>query len=84
MRLLTALAFFIILPIGHHAPHTQHRFPLEVKAGQGGVICVDWTVGKMRYQADRVFDALDGTVRRLEVTEIGTQDAENFLPMEKF
>ncbi|CAM9140781.1 unnamed protein product [Pylaiella littoralis] len=60
------------------------RFPLEVEAGHGGVICVDWTVGEVRYQADRVFDALDGTVQRLEVTEIGTQDAENFLPMEKF
>ena len=60
------------------------RFPLEVEAGQGGVFSVDWTEGSSRYQADRVFSALDGTVLRLEVTEIGTDDAELFLPMEKF
>eukprot|EP00903_Cladosiphon_okamuranus_P022143 g20364.t1 len=60
------------------------RFPLEVEDGQGGVFSVDWTEGSSRYQADRVFSALDGTVLRLEVTEIGTEDAEVFLPMEKF
>eukprot|EP00752_Nemacystus_decipiens_P007403 g6621.t1 len=53
------------------------RFPLEVEAGQGGVFSVDWTEGSSRYQADRVFNALDGTVLRLEVTEIGTEDAED-------
>lgn len=60
------------------------RFPLKVEAGQGGVFSVDWTAGDMRYQADRVFDVLDGSCRRLEVTEIGTDDAEIFLPKEKF
>lgn len=60
------------------------RFPLQVEAGKGGVISVDWTAGHLRYQADRVFDVLDGSCRRLEVTEIGTEDAERFLPMEKF
>lgn len=60
------------------------RFPLKVEAGQAGVFSVDWTAGDMRYQADRVFDVLDGSCRRLEVTEIGTQDAEIYLPMEKF
>ena len=62
----------------------RYRFPLEVEAGQGGVLSVDWTEGSSRYQADRVFNALDGSVLRLEVTEIGTEDAEVFLPMEKF
>lgn len=60
------------------------RFPLKVEAGQAGVFSVDWTAGDTRYQADRVFDVLDGSCRRLEVTEIGTQDAEIYLPMEKF
>lgn len=60
------------------------RFPLEVGAGQGGVFSVDWTAGSLRYQADRVFNVLDGSVFRLEVTEIGTEDAETFLPLEKF
>ncbi|CAM9432049.1 unnamed protein product [Ectocarpus sp. 12 AP-2014] len=60
------------------------RFPLQVEEGQGGVFSVDWTAGSRRYQADRVFDVLDGSLRRLEVTEIGTQDAEVFLPTEKF
>lgn len=55
-----------------------------MEAGHGGVFSVDWTEGTSRYQADRVFSALDGSVLRLEVTEIGTEDAEKFLPMEKF
>lgn len=60
------------------------RFPVKVEAGQGGVFSVDWTVGGMRYQADRLFDVLDGSCRRLEVTEIGAEDSEIFLPEEKF
>ncbi|CAN0168083.1 unnamed protein product, partial [Hapterophycus canaliculatus] len=60
------------------------RFPLRVEAGQAGVFSVDWTAGATRFQADRVFEALDGSLIRLEVTEIGTEDAEIFLPMEKF
>lgn len=60
------------------------RFPLRVEAKQAGVFSVDWTAGATRFQADRVFEALDGSLIRLEVTEIGTEDAEIFLPMEKF
>lgn len=55
-----------------------------METGHGGVFSVDWTAGNLRYQADRVFDLLDGSCRRLEVTEIGTQDAEIFFPEEKF
>lgn len=57
---------------------------MKVFTGEDGVFSVDWTAGNMRYQADRVFDVLDGSCRRLEVTEIGTEDAQTFLPMEKF
>ncbi|CAM9321990.1 unnamed protein product [Discosporangium mesarthrocarpum] len=60
------------------------RFPLKVEDGHPGVISVDWSAGPMRYQADRTFDALDGTCRTLEVTEIGTEDAEVYLPDERF
>lgn len=60
------------------------RFPMKVFTGKDGVFSVDWTAGSMRYQADRVFDVLDGSCSRLEVTEIGTEDAQTFLPMEKF
>ncbi|CAM9300575.1 unnamed protein product [Laminaria digitata] len=60
------------------------RFPMKVFNGKDGVFSVDWTAGNMRYQADRVFDLLDGSCRRLEVTEIGTEDAQTFLPMERF
>ena len=56
------------------------RFPMKVLTGRDGVFSVDWTAGNMRYQADRVFDVLDGSCRRLEVTEIGTDDAQTFLP----
>lgn len=38
----------------------------------------------MRYQADRLFDVLDGSCSGLEVTEIGTADSEIYLPEEKF
>lgn len=62
----------------------DNRFPLRVEAGDPGVFSVDWTAGETRYQADRTFDVLDGTCRRLEVTEIGTADAEIYLPQEKF
>lgn len=53
-------------------------------AGNAGVFCVDWTARDLRYQADRSFDVFDGSCSRLEVTEIGTADAEIFLPEEKF
>lgn len=55
---------------------------MKVFTGEDGVFSVDWTAGNMRYQADRVFDVLDGSCRRLEVTEIGTEDAQTFLPMD--
>lgn len=54
---------------------------MKVFTGKNGVFSVDWTAGNMRYQADRVFDVLDGSCRSLEVTEIGTEDAQTFLPM---
>lgn len=55
-----------------------------MEAGSGGVFSVDWTAGDVRYQADRVFDVLDGSCSQLEVTEIGTTDAEIYLPEERF
>jgi len=45
-----------------------------------GAISVDWTIGKMRYQADRKFDRLDGSISSLEETEILGEDADVYVP----
>ncbi len=55
-------------------------FPTRVDEGCGGAISLDWTSGEMRYQIDRKFAALDGSLSSLELTEIGREDAEIYPP----
>jgi len=45
-----------------------------------GFISLDWTGPKMRYQADRKFAKLDGSLGTLELTEILSEDAANYPP----
>jgi len=52
------------------------RLPLEAK----GFVSMDWTAGTMRYQADRKFPRLDGSLSTLELTEIQKQAASYFPP----
>lgn len=51
-------------------------FPLRVAADEGGVVSLDWIAGNMRYQIDRKFKVLDGSLSSLELTEIRKEDAE--------
>jgi len=55
-------------------------FPTRVEAGGGGFLSLDWVAGKMRYQIDRKFKQLDGSLSSLELTEILKSDAETYLP----
>lgn len=50
-------------------------FPPELPRGQKGAVIVDWVAGRMRYQADRIFNAPDGTLYSLEVTSIGSAES---------
>jgi len=56
------------------------KFPTAIPSATPGYISLDWIAGKMRYQIDRKFKALDGSLASLELTEIGKEDAENFPP----
>ena len=58
-------------------------FPQKVGEAAGGALSLDWIAGKMRYQIDRKFARLDGSLSSLELTEIQKTDAENFAPMPK-
>ena len=54
--------------------------PTFVPAGENrGCISLDWSASKMRYQIDRKFVVL-AALASLELTEIGVQDAEKYLP----
>lgn len=55
-------------------------FPTVVAANAPGVISLDWIAGQMRYQVDRKFKVLDGSLASLELTEIQKKDAEVVLP----
>ena len=55
-------------------------FPTRVTAGGSGAISLDWIAGTMRYQLDRKFKKLDGSLSSLELTEIQKEDAEKYLP----
>ena len=55
-------------------------FPTSVDAAAGGVVSLDWIAGSMRYQIDRKFDQLDGSLSSLELTEIQKEDAEKYVP----
>lgn len=57
-------------------------FPARCDAAAPGFLSADWISGRMRYQADRKFQKLDGTLSSLELSEIQTEDAERF-PSEK-
>ena len=49
-------------------------------SGGGGCISLDWVAGNMRYQIDRKFAALDGSLSSLELTEILTTDSREYPP----
>ena len=55
-------------------------FPAAIASAKRGVICADWSASAMRYQLDRKFDALDGSLRSLELTEIAVDDASVYPP----
>jgi hypothetical protein len=55
-------------------------FPARVEVGAAGAISLDWVAGENRYQLDRKFDALDGSLAALELTEIGASDSEIMPP----
>ena len=55
-------------------------FPTVVESGAPGVVSLDWIAGLMRYQVDRKFKKLDGSLSSLELTEIQKKDAEVVLP----
>jgi len=50
-------------------------FPPELPRDAQGAVIVDWVAGRMRYQADRIFQQPDGTLQSLEVTQIGSADS---------
>lgn len=54
--------------------------PLAPDADARGCISLDWTGAKMRYQADRKFGQLDGSLSTFELTEILSSDARNYTP----
>ena len=43
-------------------------------------LSLDWIAGQMRYQLDRKFGQLDGSLSSLELTEMQKSNAEKFLP----
>jgi hypothetical protein len=55
-------------------------FPTVVPDGAGGCVSLDWVAGNMRYQIDRKFEKLDGSLSSLELTEIRKDDAETRPP----
>lgn len=56
------------------------ELPLAPRAEARGCISLDWAGTKMRYQADRKFDALDGSLNTFELTEILTTDSREYPP----
>jgi len=62
-------------------PHTIDQDP-NAYDGKGWVATLDWSPGKMRYQADRKFEGGTGVkgLRSLELTEMMSQDAEQYKP----
>ena len=65
---------------GKLSPRFVRRVSRRYAAGEPGVISLDWIAGQMRYQVDRKFAKLDGSLSSLELTEIQKSDAETFLP----
>ena len=55
-------------------------FPTRVDADAPGCLSLDWIAGRMRYQIDRKFKKLDGSLASLELTEIQKSDAEVIAP----
>lgn len=47
-------------------------------ADSAGYISLDWTGEQMRYQADRKFKCLDGSLSSFELTEIQSADADRY------
>ena len=56
-----------------------YALPLEGLEAKG-CISLDWTGVQMRYQADRKFTQLDGSLNTFELTEIQSKDAPNYPP----
>jgi len=55
-------------------------FATQCARSSAGFLSVDWVAGALRYQADRKFARLDGSLSTLELTEIATEDANFLLP----
>ena len=55
-------------------------FLRRLSAGGGGCLSVDWTPpeDEMRVQVDRVFDAADGSVASLEITDVLASTADQY------
>jgi hypothetical protein len=53
-------------------------YPLRIRPAEHRmhVLSMDWTAEDMRYQVDRKFTEVDGSLNSLELTEIQPQDAE--------
>ena len=56
-----------------------YALPLEGDEAKG-CISLDWTGSEMRYQADRKFGVLDGSLNTFELTEIQSKDSANYPP----
>ena len=54
--------------------------PLAPDDEARGCISLDWTGAKMRYQADRKFGVLDGSLSTFELTEILSTDSQDYPP----
>ena len=54
--------------------------PLAPDDEARGCISLDWTGAKMRYQADRKFGVLDGSLSTFELTEILSTDSQDYTP----
>ena len=63
------------------APRLTILYPRGIAVDSPTVLTIQWEgPSGMRYQVDRKFENLIGSVKTLELTEIRTQDAENFPP----
>ncbi|KAL1525056.1 hypothetical protein AB1Y20_019929 [Prymnesium parvum] len=59
------------------------KFPRAIPLNVPGCISLDWVAGKMRYQLDRKFSAMDGSLASLELTEISKEDSMIYPPSSK-
>jgi len=63
------------------APRLTILYPRGIAVDSPTVLTIQWEgPSGMRYQVDRKFENLIGSIKTLELTEIRTQDAESFPP----